>query len=106
MVSFSSNPRARSLLKQVGHSSKSTNGEKVKFEAVAIPRFGRFDLYASNVENETSPPYYTIVTRADQDTKGSSFVARLNYGRLGRTASLRRVLSTRHPIIYIGPVVS
>jgi hypothetical protein len=82
---FFSSSKARSLLKQIGHSSKSTDGEQVRFETFAILRFGRFDIYVSNVDNEKNPPSYTVVTSVDQDTKGSSFVARLNYGRLGNT---------------------
>lgn len=80
--------------------------EKVEFERVQIPRFGLFDLYASNVDEETSSPSHKVVARANQDTTGSSFVARLNYGRLGRGANLRRAFFSKHRIIYIGSVGS
>ena len=79
--------------------------EKVEFERVQIPRFGLFDLYASNVDEEASPSH-KVVARANQDTTGSSFVARLNYGRLGRGANFRRAFSSKHRVIYIGSVGS
>ena len=80
--------------------------EKVAFEQVQIPRFGLFDLYASNVDDENTPPSHKVVARANQDTTGSSFVARLNYGRLGPGANLRRAISSKHRVMYIGSVQS
>lgn len=78
--------------------------EKAKFERATIPRFGRFDIYASNEDNDSDPPAHTVISRATQDTTGKSFVARLNYGRLGPGANIRRVLSSKHRVIYIGSV--
>jgi len=80
--------------------------EKVEFEQVQIPRFGLFDLYASNMSDGNSSPSHKVVARANQDTTGSSFVARLNYGRLGHGANLRRAISSKHRVMYIGCVGS
>jgi hypothetical protein len=80
--------------------------EKEEFVEVVIPRFGLFDIYASNEDHETNSQSYTIVARATQDTEGRSFVARLNYGRLGPGANVRRAFSSRHRIMYIGSVSS
>ena len=80
--------------------------EQVEFEQVQIPRFGLFDLYASNVDDSSSSPSHKVVARANQDTTGSSFVARLNYGRLGHGANLRRAIFSKHRVMYIGCVGS
>jgi len=78
----------------------------LNFEKAKIPRFGLFDIFASNEVDETTPPSHTIITRASQDTKGTSFVARLNYGRLGAGANIKRAFSSsRHRVIYIGSVM-
>ncbi|KAG4442880.1 hypothetical protein IFR05_001676 [Cadophora sp. M221] len=88
-------------------SEKSKKGEEEpNFEKAKIPRFGLFDIFASNEVDEITPPSHTIITRASQDTKGSSFVARLNYGRLGAGANIKRAFtSSRHRVIYIGSVL-
>jgi hypothetical protein len=80
--------------------------EKVNFERVKIPRFGLFDIYASNDTDEHCPPSHAVIARATQDTNGKSFVARLNYGRLGPGANVRRAFSSKHRIMYIGSVSS
>jgi hypothetical protein len=80
--------------------------EKEKFEKVKIPRFGLFDIYASNDTDEHHPTSHAVIARATQDTYGKSFVARLNYGRLGPGANLRRAFSSKHRIMYIGSVAS
>lgn len=80
--------------------------DKERFEKVVIPRFGLFDLYASNEDNETYPPLHTVIARANQDTKGRSFVARLNYGRLSPGANMRRAFFRKDRILYIGSVTS
>ncbi|KAH9219428.1 hypothetical protein DL95DRAFT_485707 [Leptodontidium sp. 2 PMI_412] len=83
----------------------SPDPNRPSFERATIPRFGTFDIFASNESNDDQPPYHKIITRANQDTRGSSFVARLNYGGLGTGANIRRVFtSSKHRVIYIGSV--
>lgn len=76
----------------------------MKFEKVTIPRFGLFDLWASNEEAELGSQSHMVIARASQDTQGKSFVARLNYGRLGPGANMMRAISSKHRIMYIGSV--
>jgi len=95
-------PKSLSLTKSTDRSSV----DKERFEKVVIPRFGLFDLYASNENNETYPRLHTVIARANQDTKGRSFVARLNYGRLGPGANMRRAIFRKERILYIGSVTS
>jgi hypothetical protein len=79
-----------------------------------VPRFGRFDIYASNDEDFDSddnddelaqhPSEVRVIHRASQNTDGMSFRARLNYGGLGPITNMKRVFSARSRVLYIGAV--
>lgn len=80
-----------------------------EFEQIEVSKWRRrFDIYASknlekpSLEGRREP--YTIVTRSSDDTGGKVFLTRLYYSQLGLTADVQRVISSKHRILYIGPL--
>jgi hypothetical protein len=84
-----------------------------------VPRFGRFDIYASNDDSNDSecndaddiayeaprqPHSVAVVNSISQDTKGMSFRARVNFGGLGPFTNVKRVFSSRSRVLYIGAI--
>lgn len=77
-----------------------------KFDTVNVPRLRRqFDVYGSNeLAKGTSHASHAIVTRPTDEVEDKSFLARLYIGRLGVTSDVQRLLSSKHRILYIGPL--
>jgi hypothetical protein len=83
-----------------------------------VPRFGRFDIYASNedvidseggsvdlaCEAPRQPRSVRVVNSISQDTDGMSFRARVNFGGLGPFTNVKRVFSARSRVLYIGAI--
>lgn len=72
-----------------------------------MPRLRRqFDVYKSNeLPNEISQASYAIVTRRNDVVGDQSFLAQLHISRLGVTFEVQRLLSSRHRVLYIGPLI-
>ena len=68
-----------------------------------MPRLRRqFDVYESNeLAKGTS---HAIVTRPTDEIEDKSFLARLYVCRLGVTSEVQRLLSSKHRVLYIGPL--
>ena len=65
----------------------------------------QFDVYESNeLPNENSQASYAIVTRRNDVVGDKSFLARLHISRLGVTFEVQRLLSSKHRVLYIGPL--
>ena len=77
-----------------------------KFDTVNVPRLRRqFDVYESNgLAKGTSHASHAIVTRPTDEIEDKSFLARLYISRLGVTSEVQRLLSSKHRILYIGPL--
>ena len=77
-----------------------------KFDTVNVPRLRRqFDVYESNeLADGTSRASHAIVTRPTDGIEDKSFLARLYISRLGVTSEVQRLLSSKHRILYIGPL--
>lgn len=77
-----------------------------KFDTVNVPRLRRrFDVYESNeLAKGTSHTSHAIVTRPTDEIEDKSFLARLYMSRLGVTSEVQRLLSPKHPVLYIGPL--
>ena len=77
-----------------------------KFDAVPVPRLRRqFDVYESNeLADGTSHASHAIVTRPSKEIEDKSFLARLYISRLGVISEVQRLLSSKHRILYIGPL--
>ena len=77
-----------------------------KFEMVNVPRLRRqFDVYGSNeLAKGASHASHKIVTRPTDEIEDKSFLARLYISRLGVTSDVQRLLSSKHRILYIGPL--
>lgn len=71
-----------------------------------MPRLRRqFDVYeSSGLPNENSQASYAIVTRRNDAVGDKSFLARLHISRLGVTSEVQRLLSSKHRVLYIGPL--
>jgi hypothetical protein len=72
-----------------------------KFEVLEVPRFGRFDLYESN---NTDPGHtsHSIVSNSRNFPAGNTLCARLDYGGLGPTSSVRRIFSKEYRMLRVG----
>ena len=79
---------------------------ETKFNTVNVPRMRRqFDVYESNeLAKGTSHASHAIVTRPTDEIEDKSFLARLYISRLGVTSEVQRLLSSKHRILYIGPL--
>ena len=65
----------------------------------------QFDVYESNeLAKGTTHPSHAIVTRPTDEIEDKSFLARLYISRLGVTSEVQRLLSSKHRILYIGPL--
>lgn len=80
-----------------------------EFQQIEVSKWRRrFDIYASrNLEKaseEGDRKPYTIVTRSSDNTEGKILLTRLYYSQLGLAADVQRVISSKHRILYIGPM--
>ena len=73
-----------------------------------MPRLRRqIDVYESNeLANESSQTSYAIVTWRNDVIVDKSFLARLYISRLGVTSEVQRLLSSKHRVLFIGPLES
>lgn len=71
-----------------------------------MPRLRRqFDVYESyGMAKGTSQASHAIVTRPTDEIEDKSFVARLYMRRLGVTSEVQRLVSSKHRVLYIGPL--
>ena len=71
-----------------------------------MPRLRRkFDVYESDrVAKETSHASHAIVTRPTDEIGDKSFLARLHMSRLGVASEVQRLVSSKHRVLYIGPL--
>ena len=68
-----------------------------------MPRLRRqFDVYESNGLAKANS--HAIVTRPTDKVEDKSFLARLSISRLGVTSEVQRLLSSKHRVLYIGPL--
>ena len=68
-----------------------------------MPRLRRqFDVYESNELAKGNS--HSIVTRPTDKVEDKSFLARLYISRLGVTSEVQRLLSSKHRVLYIGPL--
>ena len=71
-----------------------------------MPRLRRqFDVYESDgMANGASHASHAIVTRPTDEIEDKSFLARLYMSRLGVTSEVQRLVSSKHRVLYIGPL--
>ena len=71
-----------------------------------MPRLRRrFDVYESyGMAKGTSHASHAIVTRPTDEIEDKSFLARLHMGRLGVMSEVQRLVSSKHRVLYIGPL--
>ncbi|MCJ1468726.1 hypothetical protein MMC07_007356 [Pseudocyphellaria aurata] len=79
------------------------------FEQIEVPKWRwRFDIYVSQplegASGEGHRKKYTIVTRNSDKTEGQVLLTRLYFSQLGLKADVQRVISSKHRILYIGPM--
>ncbi|MCJ1465972.1 hypothetical protein MMC07_004591 [Pseudocyphellaria aurata] len=83
-----------------------------EFEKVEVSKWRRrFDIYGlksfetpEKASVEGHREHYTIVTRSSDKTEGKVFLTRLYFSQLGLKADFQRVISSKHRILYIGPM--
>jgi hypothetical protein len=75
--------------------------ENENFEVLKVPRFRRFDLYESN-NTDPGQTSHSIVSNSKHSLAGSTLCARLNYGGLGLTSSVRRIFSKEYRMLRVG----
>ena len=71
-----------------------------------MPRMRRqFDVYGSDeLAKGSNHSSHAIVTRPTDEIEDKSFLARLYMSRLGVTSEVQRLLSSKHRVLYIGPL--
>lgn len=71
-----------------------------------MPRLRRqFDVYESyGMAKGTSHTSHAIVTRPTDEIEDKSFLARLYVRRLGVASEVQRLVSSKHRVLYIGPL--
>jgi V8-like Glu-specific endopeptidase len=72
-----------------------------KFEVLNVPRFGKFDLYESN-SSDPGENSHSIVSNSRNPPLGNTLCARLDYGGLGHTSSVKRVFSKQYRLLRVG----